>query len=296
MGLNVVIYHNDLDGRCSAAIAYRALKEENEVVLIEMDYDKSLPKLPTSIDKIYVLDFSFRDNKFDDLIKLVGKENVIWLDHHESVIIGLPQYADLPGTRTEEWSGAMLTWKWFHKDKYVPIVVSLVDDYDRWVMKFEQTLNFYEWSLGKGLEHITGKTWDELFDMNLFQLVDINTIGYDLRNRRYEELHEHIKKAGVPIRLIWNGKKYSCMKINSTFTNSTSQLGCIIYDELGYDVAWMHYTKIDDEGNLLQTNQLRSIKVDVSKIAVAKGGGGHINAAGYNEVIQYDAVNSYEVF
>lgn len=293
--MDVVIHHDDIDGRCAAAIAYRELKKENEVVLIEMDYDKTLLELPENIDKIYVLDFSFRDNVFDDLIQLVGKENVIWIDHHESVIRSLTKYADLPGRRTEKWSGAMLTWKWFHENKYAPIVVCLVDDYDRWIMRHGQTLNFFEWSLGMGLEDIKGTIWDDLLNMNLFHMATINTIGADLRKRRYDELHKYIKKAGVPIRVVWDGKTYTCMKINSTFTDSTSQLGSIIYDELKYDIAWMTYIKLNDNGDLIQVNQLRSVKVDVSRIAEAKGGGGHVNAAGFNEIIQHNAVNDIVV-
>lgn len=293
----VVISHNDLDGRCSAAVAYRELKKrvDDEIVLVEMDYDRTLPELPEDVSRIYVLDFSFKDGTFDKFIDLVGKNNVIWLDHHESVIRSLTKWADLPGWRTERWSGSMLTWMWFNLDKEPPFVVKLVDDYDRWMMVYEYTLNFYEWSLGMGLENITGKIWDDLLNMELSGMTAIDYIGADLRSRRYRELREHIKRAGVPIRLVWEGKEYTCMKINSTFTDSTSQLGCMIYDELGYEIAWMHYDKITDKGTLLRTNQLRSVKVDVSRIAEYKGGGGHVNAAGWHEVLKYEAVNAIEI-
>ena len=287
----VICHHNDLDGFCSAAVAYRELKllnKNEDVILIEMDYDRELPTLPNDTNKIFVLDFSFRDNKFDELIVQVGRDNVIWLDHHESVIRTLTKYADLPGCRTDEYSGAMLTWRYFHVDdkEECPYVVKLTDDYDRWIMKYdEDTLNFYEYSLGIDLENINSFNWDMLLSMTDFGIKNIIEIGKELRLRRHRELSDHINEAGQKIKIIWEGKEYSCIKINTTFTRHTSQLGAIVYSELGYDLFWGYYFKVSQDGKVLKTNQLRSVVVDVSRIAQAYGGGGHINAAGWNDIM-----------
>ena len=72
--------------------------------------------------------------------------------------------------------------------------------------------------------------------------------------------------------------------INSTHLRSASQLGHIIYKERNYDLAWIFYHKLDEvTGGILKINQLRSVKIDVSRIAVKYGGGGHKNAAGFTE-------------
>jgi len=36
-------------------------------------------------------------------------------------------------------------------------------------------------------------------------------------------------------------------------------------------------------GKLIKVNHMRSVKVDVSRIAMENGGGGHPNACGWNE-------------
>lgn len=284
---NVIIYHKDNDGRCAAAVAYRALRiaQDLDIMLFEMDYDKAFPQLPENIEKLYLLDFSFGKNTMKKFVDLVGFDKIVWLDHHISAINQLKEYEKLDGRRTEKWSGCMLTWKWFYPEKEAPYVVSLVDDYDRWQMNYgDDTLNFYEYSLGLGLSDIEGKVWDELLWLSKDVLKIRIQIGGDLKKHRYNELRELAKNIGIPTTLIWKGKKYTCLKINNSNHKSTSQLGEIIYDEMGYDVAWMWYVKKSPKtGKLIKVNHMRSVKVDVSRIAMENGGGGHPNACGWNE-------------
>ena len=94
------------------------------------------------------------------------------------------------------------------------------------------------------------------------------------------------------MKAIWEGKEYTCMKINSTYLFSISQIGHIIYDDLGYDIVWLYYDKANEDGDLIRVNNLRSVKVDVSKIAVKHGGGGHPNASGWIENLGKRVYNS----
>jgi nanoRNase/pAp phosphatase (c-di-AMP/oligoRNAs hydrolase) len=57
-------------------------------------------------------------------------------------------------------------------------------------------------------------------------------------------------------------------------------------------VAWLYYFKADENGNLIETNNLRSVVVDVSKIAKKHGGGGHPNASGWTTTLATNVYNS----
>lgn len=285
-----IIHHNDLDGRCAAAIAYRELKDryDTEIDIYSTDYDKDFPKLSNNIEKLYLLDFSFKNDAFQTLVNFVGKDNVVWIDHHISAIKGLPEFKDLNGKRTEEWSGTMLTWMYFHPntEDIVPYVVQLVDDYDRWIMKYEDdTLDFYEYTQTIDLKNIKGSQWDDLLYKTKCELKPLLKKGSGMRSLRYNELERIIKRIGVPMTIMWEGKPYSCLKINSSYLFSISQIGHIIYDAMNYDIAWLYYEKVNEEGELVRVNNMRSVKVDVSKIAVKHGGGGHPNACGWFEKI-----------
>ena len=83
-----IIYHNDNDGYCSAAIAYKFYSESkifDKIELIEMDYDKVFPiETITKSETIVIVDFSLSEEMW---LKLFEKtDNIIWIDHHKSAI------------------------------------------------------------------------------------------------------------------------------------------------------------------------------------------------------------------
>jgi len=290
----VICAHNDLDGRCAAAVAYRELKNRyDEIICIETDYNLKQPTFTKDMDKVYILDYSLKRDKFNELIDIVGRENVVHIDHHKSVIEGLTEFSDLKGMRSIDYSGAMLTWLYFHPDAYnvikpkksIPCVVALVDDYDRWVMRYgDNTLHFYEYTQSIDLSDIKGNIWDYLLSLPDDEFKPLFKLGKDAKDIKYRELNQMIDEIGFPLPIMWEDKMYSCLMINSTHLRSASQLGHIIYKERNYDLAWIFYHKLDEvTGGILKINQLRSVKIDVSRIAVKYGGGGHKNAAGFTE-------------
>ena len=69
----IIIHHNDLDGRCSAAIVYRYLKKYNynneQIKLFEMDYETTFPidKI-TKNEKVYILDFCLENDEINKVV------------------------------------------------------------------------------------------------------------------------------------------------------------------------------------------------------------------------------------
>lgn len=287
----VLISHKDLDGYCSGAIAYNELKcrhPKSEIITIEMDYDRQLPELSNKVKTVYMMDFSLDKEKFEYLIKKVGRKNIIWIDHHKSVIEKFPEYSDIYGYRTVEKCGALLTWEYFHPvvKNIVPPIVKYVDDWDRWQMKFgTDTINLYEYVSGlPTITDVKGRTWTYLLSRTEEDMEPLIKMGNELRERRYTELKKFVEDVGVPMYINFQDKQYRCLKVNTTYQSSTSVLGQMVYDELGYDIFWGYYDKMSDDGKHVRINKLRSVVVDVSQIASKKGGGGHKNAAGWHDV------------
>lgn len=287
----VVIHHSDLDGYCSGAIAYNELKcryPKSEIITIEMDYDRPFPELSNNVKTIYMTDFSFEKEGFEQLIKKVGRKNLIWLDHHISVIEKFPEYSDIGGCRNIEKCGALLTWEYFHpivKD-IVPPIVKYVDDWDRWQMKYGvDTINMYEYVNGmSSITDVKSRTWTYLLSRTDDDMIPLIKMGNDLRERRNNELKKFVEDTGVPMYINWQDKNYRCLKINTTYQASTSILGHMVYNDMGYDIFWGYYDKMSHDGRHVRIHKLRSKVVDVSQIALTRGGGGHKNAAGWHDV------------
>lgn len=162
-----IFYHNDLDGRCAGAIAYRANKDKYpDAKLIEMDYKDEVDIEEIEIgESIVIVDFSFTPKVMEKVLLLT--ENVIWIDHHKTAF----EYRyskngrtkELDGLRNKNFSGCELTWKYFCPETRIPRAVELIGDRDIWAWKFgEHTANF---NMGMELysHQPENSIWDELF-------------------------------------------------------------------------------------------------------------------------------------
>ena len=136
---NICFYHDDADGRMSAAIVKDAIPD-CELVEIDYGYDEKVFYQNCIINKRYskiiIVDFSFETNTMLDLNAKC--EEMIWCDHHKSA---MEKYEDLwndknvKGLRSLNKSGCRLTWEYFHPHIEVPYSVLLIEDMDLW--KFE---------------------------------------------------------------------------------------------------------------------------------------------------------------
>ncbi len=278
-----IIHHNDNDGFCAAAVALRSLDCDIDVELIQTDYDEPLPMLHLNFgDQVYILDFSLKPSEMKGIEEKIGRQNIIWIDHHESGIRKNIDYMNIPGKREEGTSGCMLTWQHFHGDATPPYVVELINDYDLYTLKLDpDTLNFYVYSLNINMADIEGDFWDHLLFYQKQQLCDII--------KPYERIR--ISKTDSICRLIMNnvkifkddGIRYAA--VNMSDSEMTSQAGSLILDEFNVDVAWMFHIKFTKKNKSVIVNQLRSRNVNVAKIAEKNGGGGHPEAAGWNDEI-----------
>lgn len=139
-----IIYHRvDYDGLFSALICkhFFDINYPSEVSIntLGFTYGDTLPDLQLlkeNSDKVIMVDISFPVDYMLKLIESIGKENIVWIDHHITAIRDSirSDYNDLPGLRDSETNkGACeLTWEWFFKDIETPKIIKYLSAYDVW--------------------------------------------------------------------------------------------------------------------------------------------------------------------
>lgn len=257
------IHHNDLDGKCAAAIVGKFTPENVEY--FETDYKDPLPENLEG-KKVIIVDFSYKPDMMQRLLERV--QTVIWIDHHETA--KEYPYQMLPGLRNFDhpgYSGCELTWKYFSNNQ-MPKAVELIGDYDKWALVLPDSKAFYE---GMKLEK-NGPTeviWTELLDPAYYQRCNQIIInGRTAQTYRDNYCNGLCKSFGYETEIDGH-RAYACNQYmfgSPGFGHRFSQYPICI--------AYIH------DGNRF-TVSLYSESVHVGEIAKKYGGGGHKGAAGF---------------
>lgn len=218
---------------------------------------------------LYIVDFSF-PAKLMEKFKEEALE-VHWYDHH---ITATPIQEELGwGTIDLKESGASLTWKQEFPEDPMPKIIEYVRDKDlyEWKLPDSREISMFlknqnditdprsdNW--GKFLKGISSNSWKKMIEEGRRGLKQQeSTILQGLKSAFPIEFHGH---KGLAVN--WNLE--------------ASDMGEYIYKKKGYDIALMFYYTGKE-----WVFSLRSNKVDVSKIALEYGGGGHPGAAGFRQ-------------
>lgn len=116
---------------CSAWAAWKKLGDTADY--LAASYHKPIPDNDVFADKdVYIVDFSYPLATLERLSTLA--KSITVLDHHKSAAEALK------GTRfaeriRQDWSGAHITWDFFHHWDPVPVIVQYVEDNDLWQHK-----------------------------------------------------------------------------------------------------------------------------------------------------------------
>jgi len=274
----LVIYHDDLDGQCSAVVAGKMLSNYYEMYYVKAQWDEPIdfPDNWSGFEKLCILDFSLEESLLNEMIYRFKNENIVWIDHHISKKDLYEKYKNVPGFRIDGTAACELTWRYFFDMTKMPIFIKWVGDRDLWKFNYgDDTRNFCEYMSYKDTtpESII---WSFLFDPNDFKYY-LNQ-GKFLREAKMFRLKQVIENNVYESEV--DGIK--CMKINYSDGQSISDIAHIMLTNYEPDIAWVYFYKMVD-GKILEINSLRgSNMVDVSAIAKNRGGGGHINAAGWS--------------
>jgi uncharacterized protein len=291
---HLVLYHEDNDGYCSAAIVKKYLDYWNvpgEAKFVPLDYHKVekfldwfegfMKNQDNNLRNLIILDFSFGEN-WKRLLNVFPMENIVWIDHHKNAIENDygTNICEAGGMRDSSNAACMLTWKYFFPYVPAPMAVKLVEDYDIWKFQFGEDTKAFMYATQAGGKHITNpesELWEILLDEEGFgaenyskfinsMLVNGNTI---LRYVKATNEENCIAKAYISY---YGESDVRCVVCNYG-------RGSAIFDSVTHEYDMMVVYWFDGE----QYNYSFYSKtggMDVSIIAREHGGNGHPNAAG----------------
>jgi oligoribonuclease NrnB/cAMP/cGMP phosphodiesterase (DHH superfamily) len=267
-----IVYHNDLDGKCSAAIIYYYYRNEKnlDINFFSYNYSKDVSKYLYGFDKLFIVDCALDDGIMTNLFENYYKSNLIWIDHHISNIMNVN--SSIYGLRNPNKAACVLTWNYLFNDKILPNSIDYIGDRDIWEWKHGNlTKGFTEWLEIQKNNPSNSDLWFKIIESNdIGKYIDDGMISY---NARIKLIENDVDKLSYESEI--DGIK--CLKMNYSSIYSVSD-ACHCMLKRGYDIAWIWHKMRD--GKIY--NSLRSSgKYDVSKIARNHGGGGHKKAAGF---------------
>lgn len=283
MKSTTVIHHSaDYDGLFCREIARRFLPDADVI-----GWDFGNPKLtfPTE-GNVYLLDLP--PDCFSELpdINEVGRR-LTWIDHHESAIEKWP--AEIPGYRIDGVAASRLAWQYFtgfqnrfgndtpQKEDYVarrveePFALTLAGEYDVWQHENSKgedvTFQF-------GLDAVDDLSWETLLSNDGEEYVKHLLVLGSAAQKCYKKRDAEIVVARG-FDLEFEGLKFSAL--NTARCNSQTFEAAVRPEHDGcLAFYWNGKTFI-----VSMYGVLHKPEVDLAKIAVKHGGGGHKQACGF---------------
>jgi len=259
------VTHNDLDGAGCAVLIKKYLDVADTVYLNYDEIDDYLIKNYNSFNKIIITDLSptIETAKF-----LTNYSELFFIDHHktsEDLSEVIDSYHDITKSAT------LLTLEWlkdigFQVEEYRDFA-ECVNDYDMWHLKREDSL--------------TMNMYFSLVGINRFvkRFLDNPTTIFDSYEKMLLEIEEESKSKYLD-----NALK------NLTFYEDIEgrKLAVIFAERYNSELGHHIINNTEAQYVIIINAQKKKISlrskndIDVSKIAVNNGGGGHKNAAGFS--------------
>jgi len=299
MGKTIVIHHRaDYDGIFCREIAHKFLGDQ--ALYIGWDFGDPAPDIPFQPGDpptIYILDlpcdriFGFDFAKCPPGESASGMfQNVVWIDHHKSSIESHP--ANIPGYRIDGVAACRLAWQWFtlmaatpnpeefglpSKEQFLerkvsePLAVRLAGEYDVWDHRGDGDLEFQF-----GLDSELNLDWNWILNLEHDQYIRaLCEHGRAARNC-YTKRDADIMRSRSFI-VEFEGLKF--LTITTARCNSNTFAAKDV-PETGHDALMAFYYN----GRTWIVSLYHAVHrkdIDLSKIAVKYGGGGHRGACGF---------------
>lgn len=266
------LYHDDPDGRASAAIVRRF--HGKQVQLHAINYGDPVPwDDMLQAGRVIVVDFSL---SAEEMKRLAAHTELVWIDHHVSAIEALEPYARAwEGLRDTRQAACVLTWRYYYPDRPVPRGIVLIGDRDTWSKQEPETDAFSEGLRQFDTDPHNDDLWERLFSEDAAFLDGLVSQGRILRAARLRGLRRDVERYGFEV----DFEGHHTLAVN---LRGSGDMGEYIRG-LGYALAYCYIDELQD-GALMTSVTLYSAEVDVSEIAARYGGGGHHGAAGFTFV------------
>jgi len=265
----LIVYHDDYDGVCSAAIAYR--KFDKEANLIPINYHILFPfDKVASNEEVWILDYSI---PVEDMARLMTiTKRIGWIDHHKSSMQG---YGDYPGIRSVDKAACELVWEFFNPKAPMSWAIRYIGDRDTWKWQYsDATRHFYN---GLQMEsdsmNPVSSVWDSLLSIDKEGKLLDTMVQKGMVIEKYKLIQNQRLVEIWAYEVEFEG--YTCLVLNCSNTldrlsNTLTERGnkvVILYTFDGSKYTVSLYT-VDPT-------------VDVEVIAKKYGGGGHPHASGF---------------
>jgi len=258
----LVIYHkNCRDGFGSAWVAWKKFGSKAEY------FGASHPSFPSKILKgkeVYMLDFCYSTEEMKKAKKMAKKITVI--DHHASQRQAIKIADDY--VFEMKHSGSVLSWKYFFPGKKVPKLLLYIEDKDIWKFSLKNTeeyLSFLE------TQKFDFKLWNKL--IKDFEIPAKRKSFYEKGSSILEFSKRNIKDVASSAEWV-TFNNHRCLAVNSPLY--VSEIGHVLaLKAKGMAIIW------NKKGSKLKVSLRSNGKVDVAKIALKRGGGGHKTAAAF---------------
>jgi len=316
-----VIHHSaDFDGIFCREIARKFLPDAEIVGWDFSDTTLPIPDgkiyvLDLPVDRVFGK--RFEGDKFSDREIEGISDRIVWVDHHKSSIDSHP--ATIPGYRIDGVAACRLAWQWFTRpaiddgatprlpgkqefiDRSVhePLAVRLAGEYDIWDKRDERAdiLQF-----GLRSRELNGFDWSQLLSWpaqkpTIEELEGLISVGHQnmlepdgtfvgaillglLENGRILQSYQQRTDAGMMHRSFlveWEGLKF--LALTTARCNSLTFASKDV-PEAGHD-ALMGFHFNGKTWTVSLYHSKHRTDLDLSKIAVKYGGGGHRGACGF---------------
>lgn len=265
---SLCFYHcRDLDGLCSAAIV-KYFKQDS-VELIPFDYDYKFPWKEIKRDSnVYMVDISLSAKDMELLNEMC---NLVYIDHHISKLNEL-NLSRFRGKQDATKAACVLTWEYFSISP-IPLAVDLIGKYDIWDLD-DKVLNFQNGLKIENTDPNNLSFWENIFDQHL----EHNIVNNICNNGKTIRLYKEVENEKI---IIDNGfrfkfREYDVLALNATNGNSLLFEGHPDVNDV--DILMIFGWRSNKWKISMYT---KKDTVDVSKICMEYGGGGHKKAAGF---------------
>ena len=269
----ICIYHSrDLDGFCSAAIVK---KKYPDCELFGYDYGQDFPFEKFEGVDVVMVDVSL---PMKDMAKLSQiTKSFLWIDHHKGAIEEYHKTAEafsaIFGTRLLIGIAACeLTWKHFFPNSRMPMAVQLLGEYDTWrndlPLHWEKTILPFQF----GMRLRAKKPEDIIYYLTSESAVIgpvIDSGNIVLQYQRSQD--ERAMKGSFAIE--WEG--YNVLCLNRGLCNSLTFDS--VYTEEAHDILMPFYFNGCEWIYSIYTKK----NINCVELAKKYGGGGHMQAAGF---------------
>ena len=296
---HVIFAHSHCtDGLCAASIMKRAinicLNTEN-VVVVFVRYGEEKKALEAeeinSETDVYIVDFSFSREDTLDIAKKCA--NLVILDHHITALEKLEgiekESSNIEFFFNNNMSGATLVTGFVSKrfldfgksQEVVNYVSALVEDRDLWNFRLKDTKAFGEFVFSQIEPNDIDAFSEILFDSDMQKIESYVNLGNILDKNKKKQVNQRLEQMQTPtvleIPYPETSEQVKIIFVNETQPDLVSELGNAICKKFQKPVCLY---KILSNGMVSLSFRSMDNLIDMSKVAVALGGGGHRNACG----------------